>query len=153
MSDAWIPGENKSTDGLYGLQVAGGEFVVWRSHECGKITCRVPAEVAVFGRARGLSTSVRVNTCRGHVKVCMSEMEDAFICALIRNRELGDYCPHCAALQGEVARDGEGHLSVCPIGLTFPDFARRRSQPLGRHDREGCEVCSSYAGHRSGPTG
>lgn len=141
------------SDGVYGLQIGGGLPITWRSHECSKNTCRKPAEVAVFGKRTATETQYgRLNVCRPHIVEAAGDLIDPWICALLADREMGgDYCPHCATRTKTV--DGKGHSLICPVGLAFPDNARRAGVPWDLHDRAACEVCTSYLEGKPGPTG
>lgn len=142
----WTPDRRvEPGDGVYGMQILGGQFVVQASHHCGKIGCDRPAFVAVFGM-NATDRVIRMNVCREHVVAALGgELRDGWIAALLADRERGEYCPHCCARV--IQADGTGHLSVCPIGLTYPRYG---AIP---HDRGECEVCLAYRERRPGPVG
>lgn len=132
-------------DGVYGMQVVGGAYVTAGSHECGKNTCKLPATIAVFGKATATGLQLaRINVCPGHVEAAMRELVDAWFCALLRDRDVCDYCPHCGAVR--VQPNGHGHHRICPVGATF-------RPPHPPHPLSECDVCSSYHERRPGPTG
>jgi len=126
---------------VYGMQSEGGQWVIAGSHECGLISCRHPATVAVFGippeTGQGMA---RLNVCRPHMARAMRELAEPWTCALLADRERGEYCPHCGA------RDQRQHADGCVIGATF-------RPPHPEHDRDGCEACNAYFERRPGPVG
>lgn len=139
-------------DGLYGLQAQNGVDVIAGSHECAKTGCKTPALVAVFGQLQGSSKSYRTNTCRPHVELAFSELDDAWMAALVAEHTPGrDYCPHCAGRR--FGPQGQGHLRHCPIGLTSREFAAAARLEQAGHNPHECEVCSAYFERKPGPTG
>jgi hypothetical protein len=142
-----------TVDNVYGLITIEGTPVVRGSHQCGKIGCTAPATVAVFGLLESNTAKLaRLNVCPMHVAQAMGELADSWICALIWDRDTyGEACPHCG--RQNRAPDGSGHLSVCPVGLSFPQFAARYRRRREAHDVGDCTVCSTYLNRRQGPTG
>lgn len=140
-------------DNVFGLITMGGSLVIRGSHECGKAGCTKPASVAVFGLWQSNSSKLgRMNVCTLHVAPAMRELHDSWICALVWDRDVyGEACPHCGRQRR--GPNGEGHLSVCPIGLAFPEFAALQRKTREPHDPGDCAVCTAYLNRRPGPTG
>lgn len=142
-------------NGVYGLQAAHGIDVIQGSHECGKIECRTPNMVAVFGKLDGPAGMQlgRINVCRDHILACWAEFTDPWMAALLGPRDgaFGEYCPHCCARK--VGPQGQGHNRFCPIGLTSKEFARAAGSHRQEHSQRDCEVCDAYLSRKPGPVG
>lgn len=148
-----LNGAQPTPDNVYGLIVAEGRIVIRGSHECSKSGCTKPATVAVFGLWQSNSSKLaRFNCCTLHVAPAMKELADSWICALVWDREAnGEACPHCGRQM--LLPNGLSHLSVCPVGLAFPEHAAKYGKVREPHDVGDCTVCTSYLEQRPGPTG